>query len=78
MPATFNSERLQRLSSIAQQEIDQKLIAGCAVGVGNENGLQLESYHGLANCEDFVSVTADTLFRIASMTKPITKQWATQ
>ena len=72
MPATFNSERLQRLSSIAQQEIDQKLIAGCAVGVGNENGLQLESYHGLANCEDFVSVTADTLFRIASMTKPIT------
>ncbi|MEC9095653.1 MAG: serine hydrolase domain-containing protein [Planctomycetota bacterium] len=72
MPAIFNVDRLQRLSAVAQQEIDQQLIAGCAVGVGNEDGLQLESYHGLANCEDSVDVSAETLFRIASMTKPIT------
>ncbi|MBA63131.1 MAG: hypothetical protein CMJ76_12290 [Planctomycetaceae bacterium] len=72
MPATFNTERLARLSTIAQQEIDQQLIAGCAVGVGSENGLQLESYHGLANAEDSIRVSAETIFRIASMTKPIT------
>ena len=72
MSATFNTERLQRLSTTAQLEIDQQRIAGCAVGVGNENGLQLESYQGLANAEDSIPVSADTLFRIASMTKPIT------
>ncbi len=72
MPAMFNSTRLQRLSAVAQLEIDRQLIAGCAVGVGNENGLQLESYLGLANREESISVSADTIFRIASMTKPIT------
>ena len=72
MPATFNANRLQRLADIAQQEIDQQLIAGCAVGVGNEDGLQFSSYLGLANCEDDMAIQPDTLFRIASMTKPIT------
>ncbi len=72
MPASFNPDRLQRLANIAQQEIDQQVIAGCAVGVGNEHGLQWESYHGLANREEQTAVSENTLFRIASMTKPIT------
>jgi len=72
MPATFNATRLQRLTDIAQMEIDRQIIAGCAVGVGNENGLHLENYLGLANCEESLPVSANTIFRIASMTKPIT------
>ena len=72
MPATFSPSRLQRLAETAQREIDEQIIAGCAVGIGNEHGLQFSSYQGLANLEDGIEITQDTLFRIASMTKPIT------
>ena len=45
---------------------------GMAALVALDGAIQFEGYHGLANAQHEVPVTADTPFRIASLTKPFT------
>jgi len=45
---------------------------GMAALVGLDGAIEFEGYHGLANAQHEVPVTADTPFRIASLTKPFT------
>ncbi len=61
-----------RVRSSMQRFVDEKEIAGAVAVVGDANGvLALESV-GRRDVEANLPMTPDTLFRIASMTKPIT------
>jgi CubicO group peptidase (beta-lactamase class C family) len=72
MATKFCSERLKRLSTIVDQEVDQQIIAGCAVAIGSADGNLFQHCAGFANVEAEMAVDSNTVFRIASMTKPIT------
>ncbi|MBT4846721.1 MAG: beta-lactamase family protein, partial [Planctomycetaceae bacterium] len=72
MTITFCSERLKRLSTAVDYEVDQQIIAGCAVAIGGADGNLFQHCAGFANVEAEMAVDSNTVFRIASMTKPIT------
>ena len=72
MTINFCSERLKRLATAVNQEVDQQVIAGCAVAIGGADGNLFQHCAGFANIEAEMVVDSNTVFRIASMTKPIT------
>jgi len=72
MTINFCSERLKRLSTAVDQEVDQQIIAGCAVAIGGADGNLFQHCAGFANINAEMAVDSNTVFRIASMTKPIT------
>jgi len=72
MTINFCSERLKRLTTAVNQEVDQQVIAGCAVAIGGADGNLFQHCAGFANIEAEMVVDSNTVFRIASMTKPIT------
>ena len=73
-PATagLSAERLERLESVVQGYIDQQAVAG-AVTLVARGGKQVHlRAYGHADRDDGVPMRPDTIFRIASMTKPVT------
>jgi CubicO group peptidase (beta-lactamase class C family) len=68
----FAPDRLARVSGIARGHVDAGHCAGIAVAVARAGSLALLSVHGHRNLESGLPMTEDTLFRIYSMTKPIT------
>jgi CubicO group peptidase (beta-lactamase class C family) len=72
MTNKFCSERLKRLSAAVDQEVNQNIIAGCAVAIGAADGNLFQHCAGFANIEAEMAIDSNTVFRIASMTKPIT------
>jgi CubicO group peptidase (beta-lactamase class C family) len=65
-------ERLNRLSSTLQQYVDQQRVAGLVtIVVRNGRTVHLESF-GKRDLESGAAMQADTIFRIASMSKAIT------
>lgn len=63
---------LAGLRPALQKFVDQQLITGAVVGVGNHRGIAKIEAVGLQNREQQAPMRKDSLFRIASMTKPIT------
>lgn len=63
---------LEMLSTIMQKEIDNSLISGAAIRVIQNNETFYEDELGLANIEKDIPIKRDTIFRMHSMTKPIT------
>lgn len=61
-----------RVREAMQRFVDEKVISGAVVVVGNEKGIIALETVGLRDVEANLPMRADTLFRIASMTKPIT------
>ena len=70
--AGFDPARLQRVADYARAFVDDGLMAGTDVLVARRGRLALRSTAGLADREAGVAVGEDTLWRIFSMTKPIT------
>jgi CubicO group peptidase (beta-lactamase class C family) len=68
----FSSERLARVSKFFQTEIDRKAIPGVVVLVASEGKLVYFEALGYQDREKGQRMKADAIFRIASMTKPIT------
>lgn len=68
----FSSERLERLHSIIQEEIDHQELAG-AITILARHGKVLD-YHvyGQRDVDSKAPMTRDTIFRAYSMTKPVT------
>jgi CubicO group peptidase (beta-lactamase class C family) len=65
-------ERLNRLSSTLQQYVDQQRVAGLVtIVVRNGRTVHLEAF-GKRDLESGAAMQADTIFRIASMSKAIT------
>lgn len=68
----FDSAKLGKIRERMQAFVDQKVIAGAVTAVGSKDGLAHLEAVGLQKIETKQPMPKDALFRIASMTKPIT------
>jgi CubicO group peptidase (beta-lactamase class C family) len=68
----LSSERLERIGSTVQRDIDDKRIAGAVTLVLRHDRLVWLKAQGMADREAGKPMQTDTMFRICSMTKPIT------
>ena len=67
-----SSERLGRLDAVLHRYVDQGKIPGVQTLVSRRGQLVHRDCYGFRDIEDGHTVEADTLYRIYSMTKPIT------
>ena len=70
--AEFDPARLAAIKSRMQQFVDEAAIAGAVTIVGNAQGVAHHEAVGWQSIEAKQAMSKDSLFRIASMTKPIT------
>jgi CubicO group peptidase (beta-lactamase class C family) len=68
----LSSERLERIARSIQQSVDENRIAGAVSLVARHGKIAYFKAIGLANREDRKPMQTDHIFRICSMTKPIT------
>jgi CubicO group peptidase (beta-lactamase class C family) len=67
-----SQERLKRIDTVLAEHIAQKKIAGAVTLLARRGQLAYLKAHGMADLEANRAMQVDTMFRIASMTKPIT------
>ena len=70
--AGMSTERLARINTAMQRYIDNKLVAGTVTLVARKGKIVHSSAQGLMDVENNKPMREDSIFRIASMTKPIT------
>jgi CubicO group peptidase (beta-lactamase class C family) len=70
--AGFSSERLQRLDAVARRLVDERAIAGAVVLLARHGGIAHFEAYGQMDVEARIPMRRDALFRICSMSKPIT------
>lgn len=70
--AEFDAAKLGKIRERMQGFVDQKVIAGAVTVVGSKDGIASLEAVGLQKIETKQPMPKDALFRIASMTKPIT------
>ena len=68
----FSPERLGRIASVVQQNIDDKRIAGAVTMVIRHGQVAWFDAQGMADREAGKAMQRDSIFRICSMSKPIT------
>jgi CubicO group peptidase (beta-lactamase class C family) len=68
----LSSERLQRIATVVQRDIDQKRIAGVVTLVARRGHIVWLKAQGMQDREASKPMQTDSIFRICSMTKPIT------
>jgi len=68
----LSSERLERISTAVQKSIDDKRIAGAVTLVVRRGHVAWFKAQGMADREGSKPMRNDSIFRICSMTKPIT------
>jgi CubicO group peptidase (beta-lactamase class C family) len=68
----FSSERLDRIAPVLQGYVDRKQIAGMVALIARHGQIAYLERFGMMDVEAQKPIQLDTIFRIASMTKPIT------
>ncbi len=68
----FSSQRLERLHTAMQQEVDQKRLAGIVTILARHGKVVEERTYGKKDIASGAPMTKDTIFRIYSMSKPVT------
>ena len=68
----FSSERLERLHALIQDEVDHKQLAGAITLLARHGKVIDFRTYGKRDLATGVPITADTIFRDYSMTKPVT------
>jgi CubicO group peptidase (beta-lactamase class C family) len=68
----LSSQRLSRLTETFQRDVDAGEIPGAVVLVARNGKIAYEKAFGYQNREDKIPMKSDAIFRIASMSKPIT------
>ncbi|WP_326543008.1 serine hydrolase [Pseudorhodoferax sp.] len=68
----WSQERLGRLDAAIQDEIARQRLAGAVTVLLRDGKLVHQGVHGLSDIENRQPMRADTLFRIASMSKAVT------
>jgi CubicO group peptidase (beta-lactamase class C family) len=68
----LSSERLQRINDVMQQYIDSNQISGGITVVSRRGRIAHFEARGLMDVESKTPMQKDAIFRIASMTKPVT------
>lgn len=70
--AGLSAERLQRLDTAMQARVESGATAGVVILVARNDKVAYEKAFGKASIEHDVAMQSDSLFRLYSMTKPIT------
>ena len=70
--AGFSSERLNRITQFFQSEVDQGTIPGAVLVVGRNGKMVYRQAVGYQDREKKTPMKVDSVFRIFSMTKPVT------
>jgi CubicO group peptidase (beta-lactamase class C family) len=70
--ASFDESRLARIGEVGRRYVDNSEIPCSVVQVADSNGPVYTDFYGWADVEDQTPITVDSIFRIYSMTKPIT------
>lgn len=68
----FDSQRLNRVSSWLQEQVDSERLAGCSVLVARRGGVALSQATGMADQALAKPFATDSIVRIYSMTKAVT------
>src|SRR5215468_10089708 len=68
----FSAERLKRLASVFQADVDKGAIPGAVVLIARNGKVAYFEAFGFQDREKRIAMKSDAIFRIASMTKPIT------
>src|SRR5580704_14623826 len=68
----FSTERLERLHTAMQREVDAKELAGIVTILARHDKVVEERTYGKKDIASGSPMTKDTIFRIFSMTKPVT------
>jgi CubicO group peptidase (beta-lactamase class C family) len=70
--AGFSSERLARIGTVLNADIEAGRIPGAVIAIARHGKLVMLEAFGYRDKEAKVAMTTDTIFNIASMTKPMT------
>ena len=70
--AGFSSQRLQRLHALLQKEVDDKQISGSVTVLARHGKIIDFQTNGKKDLASGAPMSKDTIFRIYSMTKPVT------
>ena len=68
----FSAERLARIDKAMQEDIDQRKTGGIVVLVARHGTIAYHKAFGMADIESGKKMQTDSLFRLYSMTKPVT------
>ena len=68
----FSPERLARIDTVMREHVEQNKIAGCVTLVARHGKIAQLGTYGMADRETGKPMQIDTIFRLASMTKPVT------
>jgi CubicO group peptidase (beta-lactamase class C family) len=70
--AGFSADRLRRIDSVFHSEVDEQRLPGAVVVVARNGQVVLNEAYGFRDREAGKPMRNDDIFRIASMTKPVT------
>ena len=68
----FSPARLERVDELITSAIADEVIAGAVALIARHGQVALLESYGMADADDAEPMRTDTIFRIASMTKPVT------
>ena len=68
----LSSARLERLAGVIRADVERRLIPGAVLAIARGGRLGYAEAFGFRDRETGAAMTADAIFRVASMTKPIT------
>src|SRR6266446_7202305 len=68
----LSSERLQRINEVVQRYIDSGQISGAVTVVARKGNVAHFEAQGLMDVESKTPMRRDAIFRMASMSKPVT------
>ena len=71
-PAGLASDTTARIDRLVQEEMTTQKIPGLSLAVATENQLRLSKGYGVSDLENNVPARAETMYRLASISKPIT------
>ena len=71
-PIGFDADKLAKVSNKLQSLVDQQAIAGAVVLIARNGKVALHEARGVSDIKSGAPMKKDTIFRIYSMTKPIT------
>ncbi len=70
--ADIDSARLDAIAADMQSRVDEERLSGAVIMIAQDGELQMSKTFGHQNVEGEVPMEMDTIFRIFSMTKPVT------
>jgi CubicO group peptidase (beta-lactamase class C family) len=69
---TLSAEKIKQIEALIAAEMSKQSIAGLSVAVVTDNQLRWSAGYGFADLENFVPAKSATVYRLGSLSKPIT------